>query len=157
VSSRSSAAAELVAQIECRPAGSELEVSAHFRLRRAVFVHEQRLFSFDDRDECDDLPETVHGIGLIDGRPLGAVRLYPLDGRRWKGDRLAVDTGYRTHHLGAELVRFAVATAGSLGGSEMIAHVQLPNVRFFHHLGWRSVGEPAKFHGVDHQLMSIAL
>jgi putative N-acetyltransferase (TIGR04045 family) len=157
VSSRSSVAAEPVAQIECRAAGSELELAAHFRLRRAVFVHEQRLFSFDDRDDHDEAPRTVHGVGLIAGEPRGAVRLYPLEGEQWKGDRLAVSPDYRTFHLGAELVRFAVATAGALGGGEMIAHIQLPNVRLFEHLGWRTVGDPAKFHGVDHQLMSIPL
>ena len=102
---------------------------------------------------------TVHALGLIDGEPCGAVRLYPLEPtwREWKGDRLAVLAELRTHHLGAELVRFAVATAGRRGGARMIAHVQLANVRFFEHLGWRTVGNPAPFHGADHQLMSIPL
>ena len=54
-------------------------------------------------------------------------------------------------------VRFAVATGGSLGGRRMIAHVQLANVRFFEHLGWRAEGDPGEFHGVEHQLMSIGL
>jgi hypothetical protein len=39
----------------------------------------------------------------------------------------------------------------------MIAHVQLPNVRFFEHLGWRVEEDPAPFHDVMHQLMSIGL
>ena len=39
----------------------------------------------------------------------------------------------------------------------MVAHVQLPNVRFFEHLGWEREGDPAPFHGTDHQLMSIRL
>ncbi len=95
----------------------------------------------------------------VDGEPCGAVRLYPLEPARlqWKGDRLAVLPELRTNHLGAALVRFAVATAGRLGGARMIAHVQLPNVRFFEHLGWRREGDPAPFHGLDHQLMSIRL
>jgi hypothetical protein len=64
---------------------------------------------------------------------------------------------FRTHHLGAELVRFAVSTAGQLGGRRMIAHVQLPNVRFFSYLGWQRQGGPVLFHGIAHQLMSIGL
>ena len=145
--------------IECRLASGEDELEAHFELRRAVFVSEQELFVGDDRDGHDDEPGTLHAVGLIDGEPCGAVRLYPLDPtwREWKGDRLAVLAELRTHHLGAELVRFAVATAGGLGGARMIAHVQLPNVRFFEHLGWTAEGSPAPFHGVDHQLMSIPL
>jgi putative N-acetyltransferase (TIGR04045 family) len=148
-----------VGAIECRRALSDEELEAHFELRRTVFVSEQRLFELDDRDEHDDDPATQHAVGLIDGEPCGAVRLYPLERtwRQWKGDRLAVLPELRTHHLGAELVRFAVATAGGLGGERMVAHVQLPNVRFFVHLGWQVEGDPAPFHGIDHQLMSIGL
>lgn len=146
-------------QITCRLTGSETEIEAHHRLRRAVFVHEQQMFAADDRDRRDQDPSTLHAIGLVDERPCGAVRLYPLDrdGQLWKGDRLAVMPEHRANHLGAELVRFAVATAGSLGGDRMIAHVQLPNVRFFEHLGWTRQGPPARFHEVPHQLMSIGL
>jgi putative N-acetyltransferase (TIGR04045 family) len=150
----SSAPADAIA---CRIASCEEELEAHFGLRRAVFVDEQRLFAVDDRDERDSNAETLHALGLIDGEPCGAVRLYPLQGAEWKGDRLAVRPGLRARHLGVELVLFAVATAGWLGGERMIAHVQLPNVRFFERLGWRADGRPAPFHGIDHQLMSIPL
>ena len=157
-SSRSTTARDATAT-ECRLASSDAELDAHFDLRRSVFVSEQALFADDDHDERDDRETTLHALGLIDGEPCGAVRLYPLERswRQWKGDRLAVLPELRTHHLGAELVRFAVATAGQLGGAQMIAHVQLPNVRFFEHLGWQSEGNPAPFHGLDHQLMSIRL
>lgn len=159
-SSRSTPATSVGAgALECRVASSEEELDAHFELRRSVFVSEQDLFSHDDRDERDDEPTTLHAVGLIDGEPCGAVRLYPLEPAwlQWKGDRLAVLPELRTHHLGAELVRFAVSTAGRLGGQRMVAHVQLPNVRFFEHLGWEREGDPAPFHGTDHQLMSIRL
>ena len=162
VSSRSSAMASAIAldsRISCRCVATEAELDAHFRLRRTVFVREQGLFVADDRDARDGDPGTLHAVGLVDGTPCGAVRLYPLDAgaQEWKGDRLAVLPGHRTNHLGAELVRYAVATAGRLGGHRMIAHVQLPNVRFFEHLGWEVEGEPVDFHGLEHQLMSIGL
>lgn len=145
--------------LACRLARDAAALEAHFELRRAVFVFEQRLFAVDDRDERDADPRTLHVLGLVDGEPCGAVRLYPLDpeGLKWKGDRLAVGPRRRAYHLGAELVRYAVSTAGLLGGERMIAHVQLPNVRFFEHLGWRTRGRPGPFHGVEHQLMSIRL
>jgi putative N-acetyltransferase (TIGR04045 family) len=148
-----------VGAIECRRASSEEDLEAHFALRRSVFVSEQELFELDDRDARDDEDTTLHALGLIEGEPCGAVRLYPLDPAwlQWKGDRLAVLPELRTHHLGAELVRFAVSTGGRLGGERMVAHVQLPNVRFFEHLGWESEGDPMPFHGADHQLMSIRL
>jgi putative N-acetyltransferase (TIGR04045 family) len=88
----------------------------------------------------------------------GAVRLYPLDDvGEWKGDRLAVLPEFRKHGLGAPLVRFAVRTAGELGGRRMIAHIQPPNVRFFERLGWERVGEPMVYVGHPHQLMAIGL
>jgi putative N-acetyltransferase (TIGR04045 family) len=158
VSSRSSVAREL-SPTACRVASCADELDAHFALRRAVFAREQRLFASDDRDERDGQPETLHAIGLIGAVPCGAVRLYPLDpaGEEWQGDRLAVLAAFRSHRLGAELVRFAVATAGARGGRRMVAHIQLPNVRFFTYLGWEAHGTPELFRGIDHQLMSIGL
>jgi putative N-acetyltransferase (TIGR04045 family) len=160
VSSPSSTTAEVSeGQLVCEVALSQQTLDGHFSMRREVFVDEQRLFPLDDRDERDDDARTLHVIGLVDGRIRGAVRLYPLDeaGSLWKGDRLAVAREHRANHLGARLVRFAVASAGDAGGHTMIAHIQLPNVRFFEHLGWRCAGEPGPFHGVQHQLMSIRL
>jgi putative N-acetyltransferase (TIGR04045 family) len=143
--------------ILCRAVADEAELAAHLELRRRVFVAEQGLFSEDDLDERDADPRTVHVVGLVGDEVCGAVRLYPLDDRDWKGDRLAVARDRRTLHLGAALVRCAVRTAGELGGSRMLAHIQLPNVAFFELLGWTVSGLPAPFHGVEHQLMTIPL
>jgi putative N-acetyltransferase (TIGR04045 family) len=143
----------------CHVATDPAELAEHFALRGRVFVMEQGIFEADDRDRRDDDERTLHVVGLVDGEVGGAVRLYPLDapGELWKGDRLAVLREHRACHLGARLVRFAVATAGERGGRRMIAHIQLPNVRFFEHLGWCAEGPPAPFHGVDHQVMAIGL
>jgi putative N-acetyltransferase (TIGR04045 family) len=145
--------------LACRVAADPAELAGHFALRRRVFVIEQRIFQADDRDRHDDDPRTLHVVGMVADEFGGAVRLYPLDrsGALWKGDRLAVLPEHRACHLGARLVRFAVATAGERGGRRMIAHIQLPNVRFFEHLGWRAEGAPAPFQGVEHQLMAIGL
>ena len=149
----------------CGLARARAELDAHFAIRRAVFVETQALFKLDDRDARDDDPETLHAVGLA-GHPLwlagyevvGAVRLYPLDGDGlWKGDRLAVLPADRALHIGAMLVRFAVRTAGDLGGRRMVAQVQLPNVRFFERLGWRRDGDPAPMLDVEHQPMTIDL
>jgi putative N-acetyltransferase (TIGR04045 family) len=145
------------AAVTCRAARGDAELAAHLALRRRVFVDEQGIFDGDDADERDRDPRTVHALGFVDGELCGVVRLYPLRGREWKGDRLAVAGDHRDAHVGAELVRFAVRTAGELGGTRMVAHIQLPNVGFFESLGWRTEGPPAPFHGIDHQLMTIPL
>jgi putative N-acetyltransferase (TIGR04045 family) len=142
----------------CHVADLPRELAAHFALRRRVFAGEQGLFVADDRDARDEQPGTLHVVGVLGATVCGAVRLYPLDDvGLWKGDRLAVVPEHRASHLGAALVRFAVRTAGARGGRRMIAHIQLPNVAFFEMLGWRPEGRPEPFHGLDHQLMTIAL
>jgi putative N-acetyltransferase (TIGR04045 family) len=156
-------------RLACRPAGPGDELAAHFRIRHQVFVVEQGLFRYgaggqpggpegDDRDARDDDPAAIHVIGLADGVICGTVRLYPLGAPgRWKGDRLAVLAGYRRHGLGAPLVRFAVTTAGALGGREMEAYIQPANVAFFEWLGWRRTGGIVAYAGLGHQRMVIAL
>jgi putative N-acetyltransferase (TIGR04045 family) len=161
--SASSAPAEARAPaLEVQVAGCDAQRERHFEIRRAVFCVEQGLFGgTDDHDAIDDLPETLHVVGLEDGTVGGTVRLYPLSGRGepglWQGDRLAVVPEMRHTRLGAALVRFAVRTAGELGGRRMVAMIQMANVRFFEALGWSADGAVTLFHGVDHQPMTIPL
>lgn len=147
--------------IECRPVASAAEIADHLRIRRLVFVTEQRLFEVDDHDEHDDDPSTIHVVGFEDGVAGGTVRLFPTptadEPRLWKGDRLAVRSGHRHSGLGGPLVQRAVRLAGAAGGSRMVAWVQLENVRFFEHLGWTTVGGPAPYVGQPHQQMTIGL
>jgi putative N-acetyltransferase (TIGR04045 family) len=145
--------------LACRVARDAGELDRHFAIRRAVFCAEQGLFDGgDDRDARDDDPATLHVLGVEDGAIAGTVRLYPLDDAwLWQGDRLAVLPELRHSRLGAALVRFAVRTAGELGGARMVAMIQLPNVRFFELLGWRCDGAVLAFHGRDHQPMAIDL
>jgi putative N-acetyltransferase (TIGR04045 family) len=141
----------------CRPVAGAAELDVHLAIRRAVFVAEQGLFGGTDADEHDDDPATVHVLGFVRGQAAGTVRLYPLAGDLWHGDRLAVLPPYRRDRIGGQLVRLAVALAGQRGGARMQARVQLPNVRFFVHLGWTPAAPPADHLGVPHQWMTIPL
>jgi putative N-acetyltransferase (TIGR04045 family) len=141
----------------CRPVADAAELAAHHRIRRAVFVVEQGLFDGTDADEHDDDPATVHVLGFVDGEPAGTVRLYPLPGTLWHGDRLAVLPGFRRSRIGAQLVRLAVALAGQRGGTRMQARIQVANVPFFEYLGWTPTAPSAHHLGVPHQWMAIPL
>ena len=142
----------------CRLAVSADDLASHFEVRRAVFCTEQAIFAGSDRDEHDDDPATLAVIGLAGGAVGGAVRLYPLDADGlWKGDRLAVLPAHRRGLLGASLVRFAVRTAGDLGGSRMVAMVQAPNLHFFEWLGWEADGPERDYRGVPHVPVTIGL
>lgn len=141
----------------CRLADDDAaDLAAHHLVRHEVFVAEQRIFAGSDRDARDDDPATRHVLGLVDGRPAGTVRLYPLAGGWWQGDRLAVLAPFRTSGLGAPLVRFAVATAGALGGTRMLARVQAANELFFVRLGWTGLGGE-DYVGHPHVRMEIPL
>jgi putative N-acetyltransferase (TIGR04045 family) len=145
--------------VQCRAVAGPDELMAHYAVRHRVFVDEQGIFVGSDRDRNDDDPLTVHVVGSVDTVIGGTVRLFPLaeDGGRWQGDRLAVLPEFRARGLGAPLVRYAVRTAGELGGRLMVAHIQLPNVRFFERLGWRREGDVETYAGLPHQLMTIEL
>jgi putative N-acetyltransferase (TIGR04045 family) len=142
--------------VVCRIVDDRWAAVEHHRIREEVFVREQRLFPRSDRDARDDDPATIKVLGLRDGVPGGAVRLYPLDGDElWQGDRLAVLVGARGHGLGVPLVRFAVATAAGRGGHRMGAHIQPGNVAFFQRLGWHVCGDEEIYVGVPHVPMAI--
>lgn len=145
--------------IVCRPAQSAEALKEHRSIRHEVFVLEQALFVETDVDVHDHHESTICLVGYCDGVAAGSVRLFEVDRSTglWQGDRLAVLRRFRAIGLGAPLVRCAVATAGALGGTEMMAHIQLPNVRFFSRLGWTSVGETELYVGRPHQQMRIAL
>lgn len=145
-------------EVVCRPTATRAERQICARLRHEVFVAEQNIFEGDDEDAHDHDEATIHLVADVLGVAAGTVRIYPVnDGGLWKGDRLAVFPAFRRMVVGKRLVQAAVRTAGQLGGTEMIATVQLSNVRFFEHLGWRRDGEPAPAYGVMHQLMRIPL
>lgn len=117
------------------------------------------MFADSDLDSRDGQDTTIAVLGYSDGVPVGTVRLFSLDPAEdlWQGDRLAVLSDYRTHGVGAPLVRYAVATAGVHGGRTMTAHIQRANVTFFERLGWTRDGEVEIYAGLPHQPMRIAL
>jgi putative N-acetyltransferase (TIGR04045 family) len=158
---RSFSSAELAAppdRTDCRVVAGEAERAIHMAIRRAVFVVEQGLFGGSDADEHDRDPATLQVLGFWAGEAAGAVRLYPLaEPGWWKGDRLAVLPPFRSHGIGAPLVRFAVRTASRHGGVVMVAQIQPANVAFFERLGWYRVGDPAPYVGRPHQQMAIDL
>ncbi len=145
-------------QVPVWAAQRDNDLAAHYAIRHQVFVNEQGVLVQTDIDAYDSTPGVVHALAAQNDRCAGAVRLYPLDDQgRWKGDRLAVLRNHRVTVLGAQLVRFATATASAAGGDVMEASVQLANVKFFQRLGWTCDGETREFFGLPHQPMLFDL
>lgn len=139
-------------------ADDEADRAAHYAIRHRVFTNEQGVLLFTDLDQWDGHEKVVHVLAAQGDCCAGTVRLYPLDDDgRWRGDRLAVLRRFRATTIGAQLVRFATATAAAQGGYEMEASVQLPNVNFFRRLGWTRNGETYSYLGLPHQPMLFDL
>jgi putative N-acetyltransferase (TIGR04045 family) len=147
------------ATIVCVEALDDRQRAEHHRIRRAVFVEEQGIFTDSDVDEHDARDDVVRLLALRGDQAVGAVRLYVIDRQAglWKGDRLAVLADCRTCGAGGPLVRFAVAYAAAHGGRRMVAHIQAPNVRFFERLGWSAYRTTENYLGRTHQPMHIPL
>ncbi|MEX3010635.1 MSMEG_0567/Sll0786 family nitrogen starvation N-acetyltransferase [Hoeflea sp. TYP-13] len=139
-------------------AKAKTDLAAHYAIRHHVFVNEQGVLVFTDVDRWDDQPGVVHVLAARGRHCAGSVRLYPLDDEgRWKGDRLAVLKNHRATVIGAQLVRFATATAAAAGGKVMEASIQIANVKFFRRLGWTCDGAERTYFGLLHQPMLFDL
>ncbi|MCO8274342.1 AIR synthase related protein [Actinoplanes sp. TRM 88003] len=130
----------------------------YYRLRRKVFVDEQKLFATSDLDDRDDDSRTiVLEARSPDGKLLGGVRLGPAtDGPDigwWQGGRLVVDPAVRgAQRIGPALIHAACAAAEQAGALRFDATVQLRFRRMFERLGWEAV-RAVTVAGRPHHLM----
>jgi putative N-acetyltransferase (TIGR04045 family) len=140
-------------EFRVREAAQRWERDEAHALRRAVFCIEQGLFVGDDRDAVDDRAQLLVAMSCIGGLPdqvVGTVRIHEASPGVWWGSRLAVHAAFRSQgHLGATLIRLAVARAVAQGCGTFLAHVQAQNEALFHRLHWRSTGALA-IHGRPH-------
>ncbi len=148
-----------MSSIVYRIAATEEECLGHFAVRRAIFVEEQGLFAGSDRDEHDVAAIHIVAVEQGTGAVIGAVRCYEAGDGLWYGGRLAVLKEYRrvAGLVGCRLVKAAEEVVRERGCRRFLAYVQLQNVRFFRHLGWRTVGPPEEHYGRPHQVMEADL
>jgi putative N-acetyltransferase (TIGR04045 family) len=147
-------------QFGIKLASEPWERAASAALRERVFCREQNLFAATDRDDLDDIAETIVAVDYLMGMAqcvVGTVRIHPADDGAWFGSRLAIDAAYRNvYGLGRGLVYRAVTTAHARGCARFFAHVQAANVPFFARLAWRPLGDLV-LHGHPHTLMEADL
>jgi putative N-acetyltransferase (TIGR04045 family) len=148
-----------LARIAYRIAETEAEREGYFAVRQAVFVDEQHIFAGTDVDQHDARAVHIVAVNEDTGDVIGAVRCYEGEGGTWYGGRLAVSKECRrgVGIIGPRLVKLAEEIVRERGCRRFIAYVQLQNVRFFEHLGWRSVGVPEPHYGQPHQTMEADL
>lgn len=133
------------------------ELEEYFLLRHEVFVREQKIFPDTDVDQYDRDAVHIVAVDKSIGKVVGVVRCYKKEEDTWFGGRLGAAPAYRNGQVGPNLVRLAVKTVRSNGCKRFLAYIQPQNVRFFERLGWKTVGEPAIYQGLPHQLMEADL
>ncbi len=136
------------------------QIDAYYRLRRAIFAEEQRLFDGSDGDEHDAAATPIVAVAHMGGMPdevIGVVRIYPTERGTWYGGRLGVSLAYRSQRVvGTSLVVAAVSTARAWGCQRFLATIQLQNVRYFEQHRFATVAT-VEVCGQPHRLMEADL
>ena len=155
------------------------QLEAYYKIRRAIFCDEQKLFSVSDFDNYDHKAIPIIAVNHYLGTPddiVGVVRIYEEQKGEWFGGRLGVSKDYRAFSkficpnlfkerkvsalyqmsIAAGLIYRAVSLANYLGCHKFSAHVQEQNVKLFKRLHWNVVGELQQ-QGMKHFLMEAEL
>ena len=108
-----------------------------YRIRFEVFIREQRFSAeTDERDfHC------WHLLGIKDGRPFAAARIFSDDGRTWHIGRVAVLREYRGHGAGSALLHECERKAAELGARSFVLDAQVRAKHFYEQSGYRVCGE----------------
>jgi putative N-acetyltransferase (TIGR04045 family) len=148
------------ARVTAQIAAEAWQKAAYFRLRRAVFADEQRLFDGSDVDEHDAAATPIVAIAHVGGmldEVVGVVRIYPAGPGVFYGGRLGVAPAYRARRVvGTSLIVAAVSTAHGWGCRRFLATIQLQNVRYFEQHRFATVGV-VEVCGQPHHLMEADL
>ena len=118
------------------------------RVRRAVFIEEQRIPEEEEWD--DDDPLCWHVLALGPNRDVvGTGRLDPAG----KIGRVAVLPQYRGTGVGAVIVSRLVSLAAEQGLAQVYLNAQTTALRFYERLGFRAEGPEFDEVGIPHRRM----
>ena len=104
-----------------RKCNTQAEIEAALKVRRTVFVVEQKIdpaLEFDGRDK-----DAAHVAAFDGDKVVGAARILPHDGNAEIG-RLAVLPEYRGHGIGGAIMREAECVARLMGLRVAVIHAQ---------------------------------
>ena len=138
-------------QLECVVASWDTDRPLLERIRREVFINEQKIPESDEWDDED--ASSVHVIARLNRDPVGTGRL----NRAGKIGRIAVYTGLRGRGIGTLILRRLLDEARRLGIREPFLHAQVQAVPFYEKLGFASKGDAFDEAGIPHVRMSLVL
>ena len=139
------------AHIECVLADWDADRATLVRIRREVFIEEQRIPEADEWDGED--AASVHVIARLNRDPVGTGRLNPAG----KIGRIAVFAGLRGRGVGTQILLRLLDEARRLGIREPFLHAQVQAVPFYERQGFSVRGEVFDEAGIPHVRMSLVL
>jgi predicted GNAT family N-acyltransferase len=121
------------------------------RIRRTVFIEEQRIPEPDEWDDED--ADSVHVLVRLNRDPVGTGRLNAAG----KIGRIAVLAGQRGRGIGTLILRRLLEEARRLGIREPYLHAQVQAMPFYEKLGFERRGGEFDEAGIPHVRMSLVL
>lgn len=144
--------AEMEPRVEIIEVRSGGRLAEAFAIRRAVFVAEQGVSEALEIDGREG--EARHLLALLDGRPVGTLRVRLLDqGRLAKIERVAVLATARGRKVGQALMAAALDLARLLDARAAELHAQTYATGFYQRLGFEAFGAEFEEDGLPHVAM----
>ena len=137
--------------IECVLASWDADRPVLQRIRRAVFIEEQKMRESDEWDDDDAV--SVHVLARLNREPVGTGRLNPAG----KIGRIAVFAGSRGRGVGATILRRLIEEARRRGIRNPYLHAQVQALPFYEKHGFRSEGDVFDEAGIPHVRMRHVL
>jgi predicted GNAT family N-acyltransferase len=136
--------------IECRVAKWDADRAVLARIRREVFIDEQKVPESEEWDADD--AASVHVLATSNREPVGTGRLNPAG----KIGRIAVVAGHRGRGIGSLILRRLLEEARRLGIRTPYLHAQLQAVPFYEKHGFACQGNVFDEAGIPHVRMTHA-
>jgi predicted GNAT family N-acyltransferase len=130
------------------------EMDLAWRLRRKVFIQEQRVPEEIEMDADDAI--AFHVLACDGDSAVGCGRMV-TEGDHVKIGRMAVLRERRGEGIGRRVLEFLMDTARRRGIHRAVLHAQLTAEGFYLRNGYRPHGEPFEEAGIMHRLMDRPL
>ncbi|WP_200847766.1 GNAT family N-acetyltransferase [Rhizobium sp. 18055] len=121
-----------------------------FKLRRAVFITEQKV-PLEEEFDHDDLT-AHHLVAIIGGEVCGTLRVITMD-EHIKIGRVAVSVAARGHGIASLMISQAMKDHGATRGNRFYLTAQTDKVGLYERFGFKAYGDEFLDGGMPHLAM----